>query len=74
METYVMRMLATCIGLIFFGFITLGVWGVGSHGNIMFRPRMVEDWVFATLLVFSWGLPVLIASIYVYGRVADRRK
>jgi len=69
-----MRMRATCIGLIFFGFIILGIWATGSHGNIMFRPRMAEDWVFAILLLLSWGLPILIASIYIYGKIAHRKK
>ena len=33
---------------------------VGMHGHIRFRPHMLEDWIFAGILVICFGIPVLL--------------
>jgi hypothetical protein len=46
------------IMLITVGMYTLLLWAVGSHGNISFRPHMLEDWVLITVVLFCFGLPI----------------
>ncbi len=43
--------------LIIVGIYTIVLWAVGSHGNIRFRPHMLEDWALAAVVVFCFGLP-----------------
>ena len=34
--------------------LALMIFIVGSHGHLMFRPHMVEDWLFwGTIIIFS---------------------
>ena len=39
--------------LILFSVGVLGFVGAGSHGHMLFRPGMLEDWIFWTLILSS---------------------
>ena len=39
--------------LILFSVAVMGFVGAGSHGHMLFRPGMLEDWIFWTLILSS---------------------
>ena len=43
------------IGLLILAGLALMFYAVGSHGRLMFRPHMTEDWVI-------WGIAILSAA------------
>jgi hypothetical protein len=47
------------IGLLILAGLTIMFYMVGSHGRLMFRPHMTEDWVI-------WGIAVLSATSGLY--------
>jgi hypothetical protein len=48
------------VGLISIGLFTLLIWYVGSHEHIRFRPHMLEDWILLTIVILSFGTPLII--------------
>jgi hypothetical protein len=46
--------------LVLCGIYTLGFWAAGSHGHIMFRPHMTEDWVLSSILLVCFGIPLFL--------------
>lgn len=38
------------------GIYVLSVWICGSHGHVVFRPHMVEDWIISALVFLTFGL------------------
>ena len=62
------------IPFIALGCLVIIFWGVGSHGNIMFRPHVTEDWVLAILLLISWGIPVFVILHSLYCKMVYRNK
>ena len=51
------------IGLLIFSGLTIMIYMVGSHGRLMFRPHMTEDWVI-------WGIAVIstLTSIFLFAK------
>ncbi len=47
------------IGLLILAGLALIFYMVGSHGRLMFRPHMTEDWVI-------WGIAILSATSGLY--------
>jgi hypothetical protein len=47
------------IGLLILTVLTLMFYMVGSHGRLMFRPHMTEEW-------FIWGIAILSATSGLY--------
>jgi hypothetical protein len=45
--------------LVAVGLFVLSVWASGTHGHIMFRPHMMEDWILAVTLLICFGIPLL---------------
>jgi hypothetical protein len=43
-----------------FCLVTMGVWVVGSHGQLQFRPGMTQDWVIFAIILISFGLFVFL--------------
>ncbi len=37
----------------------IGFYAAGSHGHLMFRPHMLEDWII-------WGIVVISGSLGIY--------
>jgi cytochrome c oxidase assembly factor CtaG len=58
-----------CASSFVLGLIVLGVWAVGSHGHIMFRPHMAEDWILASLLIIFFGIPLYLFLLNTFGPV-----
>ena len=44
---------------LFVAFFLLAIIGAGSHGHIMFRPHIMEDWLL-------WGCMVVSALLGIY--------
>jgi hypothetical protein len=44
-------------GFVCGGIYALMVWEAGSHGDIRFRPWMLEDWVLSAILLICFGVP-----------------
>jgi hypothetical protein len=40
--------------------VTMGVWVVGSHGRLQFRPEMTQDWVIVSIITTTFGLFVFL--------------
>jgi hypothetical protein len=55
-----MTKIILCILSFVLGSMVFGIWAVGSHGHMRFRPHMNEDWFFAVLLILFWGTSLYI--------------
>ena len=44
-----------CIGL----YLAM-LWVVGGHGRFLFRPHMVEDWIFMGIELICFGIPLFL--------------
>ena len=55
------------IGFLILSGLAIMFYMVGSHGRLMFRPHMTEDWVI-------WGIAVISAatSIFLFARGANK--
>jgi hypothetical protein len=42
------------------GFYILMFWGAGMHGQIRFRPHMLQDWILTFIIVFLFGIPFFV--------------
>jgi len=60
-------------GLIFIGFATIAFMVVGSHGHLMFRPGMMEDWIYWGIVVTSF-LSAIAIIMWPRKRVTGRSK
>jgi nitrate reductase NapE component len=54
-----MQRFATVVLFLFIAFFIFGIISAGSHGHIMFRTHMTEDWL-------SWGGMVISPSLAIY--------
>jgi hypothetical protein len=36
------------------------LWVVGGHGRFLFRPHMVEDWIFMGIELICFGIPLFL--------------
>jgi len=63
-----------CLFLFFIGFIDFSIILGGSHGNMQFRPWMLEDWIFDGVLVLCWGIPVIILSTALYKKLRNSKQ
>lgn len=43
--------LFTSVALLFIGMVNFTFYISGSHGHLQFRPGMLEDWIFACLII-----------------------
>jgi hypothetical protein len=41
------------------GIFTILFFGVGMHGHFMFRPHMLQDWIFAFIVIICFLVPIL---------------
>jgi hypothetical protein len=51
--------------LLLISLFTFALLAVGSHGHLMFRPHMTEDWVFWSIIVWTGigGLALLFRDL-----------
>ena len=58
--------IALCAGLLITGFFIWIIELAGSHGHIQFRYWMLEDWVFTSLYILTFGgaAYIVISSTY----------
>jgi hypothetical protein len=54
-----MTRIIIAIGLLILAALSLMFHAVGSHGRLMFRPHMTEDWVI-------WGVSVVSAATSIF--------
>ena len=54
-----MQRFGTVVLFLFIAFFLFAVIGAGSHGHIMSRPHMMEDWLL-------WGFMIVCASLGIY--------
>lgn len=54
-----MKRIIIAIGLLILAGIAIGFYMVGSHGRIMFRPHMAEDWII-------WGIAVISTATSIF--------
>jgi cytochrome c oxidase assembly factor CtaG len=57
--------------LIAVGLFTLSFWIVGTHGHLMFRAHMLEDWILAGILLICFGIPLL---VFIKWFIGNRRQ
>ena len=54
-----MTRIIIAIGLLILAALSLMFYAVGSHGRLMFRPHMTEDWVI-------WGIAVVSTATSIF--------
>lgn len=48
------------IASLFIGVLFYGIWAAGSHGHMRFRPNMLEDWIFSTIIIIGFVVPLIV--------------
>jgi hypothetical protein len=53
-------MIKTVISIILIGLgiYILMFWGAGMHGNIRFRPHMLQDWILGLMVAICFSIPI----------------
>jgi hypothetical protein len=55
-----MKKVIISVILIAMGIYTFMWWGAGAHGQIRFRPHMLEDWILSSIVLICFGIPLFI--------------
>ncbi len=53
-----MKRIIFSIILIGLGIYTIMFWGAGMHGQIRFRPHMLQDWILSFIVMVCFGIPL----------------
>lgn len=58
-----MKIITSIISL-FVGLFIYGVWIVGSHDHIRFRPNMLTDWILGSMMLVCFVVPTFLFILW----------